>query len=47
MGKPEITNCDFKLGGDPRGEIQEKFFKGMRLDKIYKRASDHYSSKQS
>jgi hypothetical protein len=46
-GKPEITKCDFKLGSDPRGGIQEKFFNGMRLDQIYKKAGDHYSSKQS
>jgi hypothetical protein len=27
-------------------EIQEKLFKGMRLDQIYKKASEQYSSKQ-
>jgi hypothetical protein len=26
-------------------EIQEKLFKGMRLDQIYKKASEHYSNK--
>jgi hypothetical protein len=26
-------------------EIQKKLFKGMRLDQIYKKASEHYSNK--
>ena len=37
----------FSKGNTDYLEIQEKFFKGMRLDQIYKKASDHYSSKQS
>lgn len=28
-------------------EIQEKLFKGMRLDQIYKKASEHYFTKRS
>ena len=28
-------------------QIQEKLLKGMRLDQIYKKASEHYSGKQS
>ena len=28
-------------------QIQQKLFKGMRLDQIYKKASEHYSGKQS
>jgi hypothetical protein len=37
----------FSKGNTDYLEIQEKFFKGMRLDQIYKKASDHHSSKQS
>ena len=37
----------FSKGNSEYLEIQEKLFKGMRLDQIYKKASDHYSSKQS
>jgi hypothetical protein len=28
-------------------QIQEKLFKGMRPEQIYKKASEHYSGKQS
>ena len=37
----------FSKGHSDYLEIQEKLFKGMRLDQIYKKASEHYSSKQS
>jgi hypothetical protein len=37
----------FSKGRGDYLEIQEKLFKGMRLEQIYKKASEHYSSKQS
>jgi hypothetical protein len=35
----------FSKGNGDYLQIQEKLFKGMRLDQIYKKARDHYSSK--
>lgn len=35
----------FAKGNGNYLEIQEKLFKGMRLDQIYKKASEHYSNK--
>jgi hypothetical protein len=37
----------FSKGSSEYLEIQEKLFKGMRLDQIYKKTGEHYSSKQS
>lgn len=37
----------FSKGRGDYLDIQEKLFKGMRLQQIYKKASEHYSSKQS
>jgi len=36
----------FSKGNSDYLEIQEKRYKGMRLDQIYKKSSEHYSSKQ-
>ena len=36
----------FSKGNGDYLEIQEKLFKGMRLDQIYKKASEHHSRKQ-
>jgi hypothetical protein len=33
----------FSKGKGDYLQIQEKLFKGMRLEQIYKKASDHYS----
>jgi hypothetical protein len=35
----------FSKGNGDYLQIQEKPFKGMRLEQIYKRASEHYSNK--
>jgi hypothetical protein len=35
----------FSKGNGDYLEIQKKLFKGMRLDQIYKKASEHYSNK--
>jgi len=35
----------FSKGSEDYLQIQEKLFKGMRLDQIYKKASEHYSGK--
>jgi hypothetical protein len=35
----------FSKGNGDYVQIQEKLFKGMRLDQIYKKASEHYSNK--
>jgi hypothetical protein len=35
----------FPKGNGDYLEIQKKLFKGMRLDQIYKKASEHYSNK--
>jgi hypothetical protein len=35
----------FSKGKGDYLQIQEKLFKGMRLDQIYKKASEHYSGK--
>ena len=35
----------FSKGNGDYVQIQEKLFKGMHLDQIYKKASEHYSSK--
>ena len=37
----------FSKGNGDYFQIQSKLFKGMRLDQIYKRSSEHYSRKQS
>jgi hypothetical protein len=37
----------FSKGNGDYLQIQDKLFKGMRLGRIYKKASEHYSSKQS
>jgi hypothetical protein len=37
----------FSKGSGDYLQIQGKLFKGMRLDQIYKRSSEHYSRKQS
>jgi hypothetical protein len=37
----------FSKGRSDSLEIQEKLFKGMRVDQIFKKASAHYSNKQS
>jgi hypothetical protein len=37
----------FSKGNSEYLEIPKKLFKGMRLDQIYKKSSEHYSSKQS
>lgn len=37
----------FSKGNSDYLEIQEKLFKGIRLEQIYKKSSEHYSSKQS
>ncbi|HEV8725673.1 MAG TPA: hypothetical protein VGW77_34070 [Candidatus Binatia bacterium] len=35
----------FSKGNGDYLQTQEKLFKGMRLDQIYKKAREHYSSK--
>lgn len=35
----------FSKGNGDYLQIQEKLFKGMRLDQMYKKASEHYSGK--
>jgi len=35
----------FSKGNGDYLQIQQKLFKGMRLDQIYKKASEHYSGK--
>jgi hypothetical protein len=35
----------FSKGNGDYLQIQEKLFKGMRLEQIYERASEHYSNK--
>ncbi len=35
----------FSKGNGDYLQTQEKLFKGMRLDRIYKKAREHYSSK--
>ena len=35
----------FSKGNGDYLQTQEKLFKGMRLDQIYKKASEHYSGK--
>ena len=35
----------FSKGNGNYLQIQEKLFKGMRLEQIYKKAGDHYTSK--
>jgi hypothetical protein len=35
----------FSKGNGDYLAIQEKLFKGMRLDQLYKKASEHYSRK--
>jgi len=35
----------FSKGNSDYLQTQEKLFKGMRLDQIYKKAREHYSSK--
>jgi hypothetical protein len=35
----------FAKGNGNYLEIQQKLFKGIRLDQIYKKASEHYSNK--
>ena len=35
----------FSKGNGDYLQIQDKLFKGMRLKQIYKKASEHYSSK--
>ncbi|HXK28463.1 MAG TPA: hypothetical protein VJ646_09430 [Candidatus Binatia bacterium] len=35
----------FSKGSDDYLQIQEKLFKGARLDQIYTKAREHYSSK--
>lgn len=35
----------FSTGDGDYLQIQEKLFKGLRLDQIYKKAREHYSSK--
>jgi hypothetical protein len=35
----------FSNGNGDYLETQEKLFKGMRLEQIYKRSSEHYSNK--
>jgi hypothetical protein len=37
----------FSKGNVDYLQAQEKLFKGMRLEQIYEKAGDHYSSKQS
>ena len=37
----------FSKGNGGLPPIQSQLFKGMRLEQIYKKAGEHYSSKQS
>jgi hypothetical protein len=37
----------FSKGHNDYLKVQEKLFKGMRLDQIYRESSEHYSNKQS
>jgi hypothetical protein len=37
----------FSKGNGDYLQIQSKLFKGMRLGQIYKKAGEHYTSKQS
>jgi hypothetical protein len=42
----QLDSCaHFAKGNGNYLEIQKKLFKGMRLDQIYKKASEHYSNK--